>query len=383
MLSLVETQGLSTNDRESDRFIANFLLFMVQPCGVLDIQKKCHLINEHLNKISMLSFHASLQSVFEEGLEADQNADILSMHPECSSQQESERISHSRMLKTIHPVDEAVISIGAMQRANSTMEDFCRSYFMFHGLDVSKAHSIFSFLPVLYFTESYIYQLDTLNERKLLQSTDVSAENGFREYFTADPFDPLIDLLRNQGLMTDRIWTELHLGVEYWKLERLLCDELTKKNMILIEDVMRAIQLKSFDYRVLNLLLYQLRGQPVNELHMEFLSASEFLVEVSDDLYDYEEDIIDNTFNILRMFIGIYGASKAPAMLAKCITKAEEKYERLVRELDPELSFNCWRRYEEATREGCVMSGNVVGKWTIPSIIVDEESFRSQAVVSK
>ncbi|KAK8970987.1 hypothetical protein KSP40_PGU013665 [Platanthera guangdongensis] len=350
----------------ANNFNPHFLLSLVQQCGALDIQKKCHLIYEHLNKISVLSLDASIHSLFkevDEGLGADQNADILRMYPECSAQQEIERISHSRMLNTIHSVNEAVISIGAMQRANSTMEDFCRSYFMFHGLDASKAQSIFSFLPVLYFTESYIYQLDTLNESKLLQSTDGS-EKGFRRCSASDPFDPLIDLLQQQGLMTERIRTELHLGVEYWKLERLLCDELTKKDMvlsfiygpfilysllslvfplILIEDVMRAIQLKSFDYRVLNLLLYQLRGQPVNELHMEFLSASEFLV---------EEDVIDNTFNILRMFVGIYGVSKAPAMLAKCINKAEEKYDRLAKELDPELSFDCWRRYEEATREG-------------------------------
>lgn len=82
------------------------------------------------------------------------------------------------------------------------------------------------------------------------------------------------------------------------------------------------------------------------------------------------------------MFVGIYGASKAPVMLAKFITKAEEKYDQLSRDLDPELSFNCRRRYEEATREGCLMSGHVVGKWTIPSIILDEELFRLQANVN-
>lgn len=32
---------------------------------------------------------------------------------------------------------------------------------------------------------------------------------------------------------------------------------------IVVEDVVKAIHLKSFDYRVLNLLLYQLRGEEV------------------------------------------------------------------------------------------------------------------------
>ncbi|MFS8018139.1 hypothetical protein Hanom_Chr15g01388651 [Helianthus anomalus] len=49
----------------------------------------------------------------------------------------------------------------------------------------------------------------------------------------------------------------------------------------------------------------------VNETHMEFLSASEFLGEISDDLLD---DVLHNTFNMLRMFIGIYGTSSGPTL---------------------------------------------------------------------
>lgn len=35
----------------------------------------------------------------------------------------------------------------------------CRSYFMFHGMDINKPQSVFQYLPVLSFTESYIYQV--------------------------------------------------------------------------------------------------------------------------------------------------------------------------------------------------------------------------------
>ena len=35
----------------------------------------------------------------------------------------------------------------------------CRSYFMFHGLDVNNPQSVFKYLPILSFTESYIYQV--------------------------------------------------------------------------------------------------------------------------------------------------------------------------------------------------------------------------------
>ncbi|KAG2325688.1 hypothetical protein Bca52824_008416 [Brassica carinata] len=91
-----------------------------------------------------------------------------------------------------------------------------------------------------------------------------------------------------QDAVTELDTTRVKSGKEYWELERKLCHTLSNKNKICLDDVTKAIHLKSFDYRVLNLLLYKLRGvengEKVNELHMEFLSVSEFVVEVADDL---------------------------------------------------------------------------------------------------
>ncbi|BAT86534.1 hypothetical protein VIGAN_04420000 [Vigna angularis var. angularis] len=186
-----------------------------------------------------------------------------------------------------------VVGLDSMEMANSTLEDFCRSYLMFHGLDVSKPQYIFKHLPILSFTESYIYQLDKMNE-KLLQTPnnekhvfgakDKRETELFVSCFSNDPLRPLVTILEHKGLLTERIREELRHGEEYWALERKLCSALINKAEILVEDVMKAVHLKSFDYRVLNLLLYELQGTKVEELHMEFLSISEFLVEVSDDL---------------------------------------------------------------------------------------------------
>uniref|UniRef100_A0A7C9AHM0 Uncharacterized protein n=1 Tax=Opuntia streptacantha TaxID=393608 RepID=A0A7C9AHM0_OPUST len=162
---------------------------------------------------------------------------------------------------------------------------------MFHGMDVNRPEVVFKYLPMLSFTESYIYQLDSWNEKMIsVQRSTVVDENSSGDIFIteSDPFQPLILLLGHHGMLTERIREELSLGEEYWALERKLCTALRQEVEISIDDVMRAIHLKSFDYRVLNLLLYQLRGEQVNDLHMEFLSVSEFLVEISDDLYDYE-----------------------------------------------------------------------------------------------
>lgn len=65
-----------------------------------------------------------------------------------------------------------------------------------------------------------------------------------------------------------------------------------------------------------------------------------------------QDDVLENSFNILRMFVRIYGASAAPAMLAKCIGEAEEKYDSLLKALEPQLSSHYQRRCEEATTEG-------------------------------
>lgn len=113
---------------------------------------------------------------------------------------------------------------------------------------------------------------------------------------------------------------------------------------------------------------------------MEFLSVSEFLVEISDDLFDYEDDVLENNFNILRMFVKIYGPSTAPAMLAKNITDAEERYDNLLKTLDPQLSSKYQRRCEEATKEGGKVSGNPLGTWSIPPVIVNEDLYRSNCL---
>ncbi|KAM0862015.1 hypothetical protein ACQ4PT_045524 [Festuca glaucescens] len=301
VLSLMGSRGLSDPADDGgggDRFLAHFLLFMVQPFDSLTLEKKILLVSELLREV---------------------NSDTI------------EEVQHLANLEGTKGEDE---------------------------LDASNEDSL------LLVPDNYP---SAVLERKKIASTEASL---------SDMLDPLDNLLQCQGLMTDQLRNELKSGIQYWSLERKLCQALSRNDKISIEDVMKAIHLKSFDYRVLNLMMYQLTGQQVNELHMEFLSVSEFLVEISDDLYDYEDDVINNTFNILRMFTAIYGPLDAPKMLAKSIGEAEEKYESFSKKLDPSLSGSYWRRCEEATREGGKISSHTYGTWNIPPLIRDEESFR-------
>ncbi|KAL5171113.1 hypothetical protein HKD37_11G032663 [Glycine soja] len=410
MLEFMESRGVSNLDHHSNRFLANFILFLIEPSGDLAINDKCSLLSQLIPTLSS-SF---LEDAYQHHLDTTKRensgtvyfyiyffsfsfrdfSEIERTLAEIGFQQSLVEnallgCNQTKEYSSLQNCNEntAMVGLDSMQMANSTLEDFCRSYFMFHGLDVSKPQSIFKYLPILSFTESYIYQLDKMNE-KLLQ-TPYNGKCVFGEKdewqretkllvscFSNDPVRPLATILEHKGLLTERIREELRLGEEYWTLERKLCSALTNKEKILVEDVMKAIHLKSFDYRVLNLLLYQLQGTKVEELHMEFLSISELLVEVADDLYDYEDDVLENNFNILRMFIRIYGPSAAPSMLAKCIGEAEDKYASLQKSLDPHLSLSYQKRCAEATKEGGKVSDHPLGTWSIPTVIQDEELYR-------
>ncbi|KAL1336593.1 hypothetical protein HN51_030959 [Arachis hypogaea] len=389
MVQFMESRALLVTPSSNDhghRFVANLMLFLLQPCGGgdLSINDKCSLLSDLMPRLSSEVLEEASVWISEDLVAMQENDGFQQNHVE-NAFHGCNQLEYN--LLQSYNENKAMVSLDSMEKANSTLEDFCRSYFMFHELDVTKPQTVFKYLPILSFTESYIYQLDKMNEKLLPTPTNGKSVHGGKDekttgvlasYFSNDPVRPLVTLLKHKGLLTERIREELTLGEEYWALERKLCYALVNEKEILIEDVMKAIHLKSFDYRVLNLLLYQLRGAEVEELHMEFLSVSEFLVEVSDDLYDYEDDVLENNFNILRMFVRIYGASTAPAMLAKCIGEAEDKYESLLNSLDPQLSESYQKRCAEATKEGGKVSEHPLGTWVIPTVIPDEELYRSK-----
>ncbi|CAN1829275.1 Mediator of RNA polymerase II transcription subunit 18 [Linum perenne] len=276
MLNFAESRGLaSDSDNDSKLFISRFILFLFS------------------------------DSIFQEAssllMKSDSQVQMEIKHSKGNQEGRMDEVflpvSDGKGSESLMSLDGvAVIQLDAMQRANSTLEDFCRSYFMFHEIDVSKPELLFKYLPFLSFTESYVYQIDSWNEKIVnVENTKITCSGRRSEASCAST------------------------GIS-WPSHR----------EIHVEEVMRAIHLKSFDYRILNLLLYQLCREP--------------------------DDVLENSFNILRMFVNIYGPSSAPAMLAKCISEAEEKYERLLEKIEPHLSASYKRRCEEATREGYTLA---------------------------
>ncbi|KAK7256568.1 hypothetical protein RIF29_30022 [Crotalaria pallida] len=265
MLEFMESKGLVTPSSHSNRFVANLMLFLLEPCGeVLGMDEKCCLVSNLI---------PSLSSAFLDEASLWLSQDLL------PKQENSGNLS-------------------------------CRT--------ISRCLLLRLGLIFVYWVEV-----------------------GFQQ-----------NVVRNALVSCNRM-EECSLQQSY------------NKNMAMVGlDCMQKANSSLEDF--------------VEELHMEFLSISEFLVEVSDDLYDYEDDVFHNNFNILRMFVRIYGASTAPSMLAMCISEAENKYKTLLESLDPQLSLSYQKRCEEATKEGGKISEHPLGAWTIPTVIPDEEMYRSK-----
>ena len=80
-------------------------------------------------------------------------------------------------------------------------------------------------------------------------------------------------VLAKKGLLTKRIKEELSEGLQYWKLEHLLCIAISNGIHMKVKDVVQAIRIKSSNYRILNMLLYGLRNVYVHDAHFEFLGV--------------------------------------------------------------------------------------------------------------
>jgi hypothetical protein len=89
-------------------------------------------------------------------------------------------------------------------------------------------------------------------------------------------------------------------GKIYWQQERFLCSQLASSGPptreghtpgFTVEQLHAASEAKSFDYRLLNHLLYSLSGRPPDRALLQFLFLDEHLVDIGDDLHDYEVSI--------------------------------------------------------------------------------------------
>ncbi|KAL2608010.1 hypothetical protein R1flu_026583 [Riccia fluitans] len=445
-LQLMQEHSLCSNEESSDRFMAEFFLFLAEKCSEPeDLSKRCATLTQFLPKATTTFLQALLPGkgkqaaavpleesdyrvespIFEEHNSLGGDAGHIFSAAKEKPQGGIKKWGDSQIPTTRYldsPSSAPSVGLRAMEKARSTLEDFCRSYFMFHDMDVRNPQQVFLHLPILYFVEAIIYQLDEDNEENLQppvrvvetissaaperifprrafeelaspassneemqtcseeEKEEADSDSKLHELnLKADPFRGLRQVLTSKGLMTERMESEFKDGAEYWRLERKLCKAVKLGGAVTKEEVFRAITVKSFDYRILNHLLYALTHRMVDEDHLEFLAVAELLVEIADDLFDYEEDVLKNSFNVYRLLIYACGPDEAPAVLAGFISDQETRYQQLLESLEPSLAKRFQVRCEEAVKEGGgVSKSGTLGSWTIPPLIVDEVAFRNQ-----
>lgn len=149
---------------------------------------------------------------------------------------------------------------------------------------------------VLVYCEAVIYQLDEDNERLALLAGSADAGDEHAAGYAA-----LTGVLRQRGLLSEGVQAELEAGMRYWREERRLCACMRAAPAVppgsghdpgfTLEEVHAASEGKSFDYRVLHRLLCALRGTAPDPALLEFLAVDEHLVDIGDDLVDYEGDV--------------------------------------------------------------------------------------------
>uniref|UniRef100_A0A383VVX6 Uncharacterized protein n=1 Tax=Tetradesmus obliquus TaxID=3088 RepID=A0A383VVX6_TETOB len=294
---------------------------------------------------------------------------------------------------------QKTISFKALQRCRTTIEDFACTYFPLHGLDV--AQGLFQYLDILLFVEATIYQMDEENEalcEQLAQQQDsqtgqqAGAEDAQQQQqpeeqpeqqpeqqqqeqqLTFEAQEVLLQVLQQQLLLSDRVSEELTLGQQYWRQERHICSQLAATQPghaagLSLSEVVAAHEAKSFDYRVLHLLLHGLLRKPLDEALLAFMRLDEMLIDIGDDLTDYEDDVMANSFNIYRGFIHLYG-KEAPTNLAARISHLEARRGMLLAQLPQGLQQKVLKRQREAaTEEGA-------DKWVFPDPILDEPAYR-------
>ncbi|GLC43652.1 hypothetical protein PLESTF_001616300 [Pleodorina starrii] len=262
---------------------------------------------------------------------------------------------------------QRTVSFKALQRARPTIEDFAKSYFPYLGLRLPD--DFLTYLDVLVWVEATIYQLDEDNE-------SLTECGRLDQALVAEGIQGITEVLRQQGLLDEQLQRELKQGLRYWSLEQDICRRLLAAPRALqapaaltAEEVLECHAAKSFDYRVLCLLLFRLARLPHDEALLSFLRLDEMLVDISDDLVDYEDDVLANSFNIFRCYIQLYG-KEAELKLVERISSLEGQHGRLLAGLSEGAREHYWRRHREASE------GQGSDRWVFPPPIYDEAAYR-------
>ncbi|KAK2080484.1 hypothetical protein QBZ16_000337 [Prototheca wickerhamii] len=206
------------------------------------------------------------------------------------------------------------------KRARQTIEDFVQTYLPYHGLG---ANHFLEWWDILVWVEGTIYGLDERNEDILAAELGVEASPAAVEE-------------------------------DDWLAQGIGC----------IKQVLRQLDLLNAEVDK------ELDAAHRQEL-LDFLRLDEWLVDIGDDLLDYEEDVLKNSFNVYRGYVRLYG-DRAPLRLAEHIGGLERQHADRLALLPERLRHTFLRRRDAAAKHEDAL------RWVIPQPILGEAAYRRE-----
>lgn len=216
-----------------------------------------------------------------------------------------------------------VLSPVSVRKAAEVVSDIIECFAPLHDI---KPQDWISLAPILLTVESVIYQLDGWVEQ---QAIDIEAANELVQRV-------LQRYWLEHGVYDDRIGLEFSTAINYWQVE----SKLLQGGQVDEHDVRAILYWKSFDFRLLNLILFRFTGRPYDELLLELWRIVESIFEIEDDIKDYSEDLASGDMNLLALMISLYGSNGAVQL-----QKMMDDFHRWGRKAEAELASTQPDRY--------------------------------------
>lgn len=303
---------------------------------------------------------------------------------------------HDVTAKRVFPNDcMNILSFKALRKAGKVLGFVSSIYSHSHNLNQK---DYLTYADILCFVEGALYLIDDNNEGgsgdkdKLLQfdfsnlysiSSDEFRINLDRNRYLA----VLYAFLNDHGFYDSYVARQLRDGLLFYKLEQwcLRCIRDANERHHLSEDlILRCNALHSYDIRMLNLLVYQLTKQPYNQEYLDFFYNHEKLLEIFIDLQEYRKEVLDDSFNVYRMYVHLYpNIEQCKAQFTKFILDSERDccaipaYIKLKYPNFMDLLRETLIEYHKDMKTP--KSNKAMGErlWSLPEPIVDEQKFRA------
>jgi hypothetical protein len=219
------------------------------------------------------------------------------------------------------------------KKSSSAIRNFVRIYFPLHGLD---GRDFLEDFAILLFVESSLYEMDDASEAAIAAGGGVPPRFGKR-------LRALWRVLVENGLADTSLNTLLADGARFWRLEwKLMC-----RQLLIWNDIVRAAELRCFDFRILHRVAFRIQKRKYDEELFSTMWPLEVIGDLEEDLRQYIVDLQQDSFNIYRAIAAV-DREAAPDRMAELLRSYGREFRQRLRKLPQhqrQSVLAAWRTY--------------------------------------